>query len=416
MTSPHTGMYGLVGFADSPRPWSMMCFNCATVSDLPTVVSAGNVGRDAAAALLAVALRAGELDEGVRPRGDRRTDGRRLGLGLSRLRLRRRRGGGGRGHRRGVRGVVPGGEADGHAGGGHRDGRSENGRQQASARPPSGPSGRRRLPVLLHGRTLTAAAARFTRKARHRRSTVLESDRAAHPPPLGHAAGDRCRRRRLGRAAAPRSAGTAGRRERGGSRRRPLPARRRPARDARPRRQAGDDPRRAARLTDPGGGRRPAAARDRRGRGRTRATRDPVRLPDDRRSGGARAETVAARGRRARRPRARPPLPRTRGRPRRRGPRPCSPRPGRAAASSRQPGARRDRPPGRRRSRRDGAARRPRRTPRRLRAGDPAGRDRPTRCSRRAARRAGSSRWRSNDRSPAGFRSSASPSSSTTRS
>ena len=44
MTSPQTGMYGFVGFFDSPRPWSMMCDSCATVSALPTVVSAGTSG------------------------------------------------------------------------------------------------------------------------------------------------------------------------------------------------------------------------------------------------------------------------------------------------------------------------------------------------------------------------------------
>src|SRR6185437_16091307 len=43
-TSPQTGMYGTFGFADSPRPWSMMCLSCATVRLFPAVVSAGTAG------------------------------------------------------------------------------------------------------------------------------------------------------------------------------------------------------------------------------------------------------------------------------------------------------------------------------------------------------------------------------------
>src|SRR5436189_4281729 len=37
-------MYGLVGLADSPRPWLMICFSCATVSCLPTWLRAGTSG------------------------------------------------------------------------------------------------------------------------------------------------------------------------------------------------------------------------------------------------------------------------------------------------------------------------------------------------------------------------------------
>ena len=44
ITSPQTGMYGCFGFADSPRPWSMMCVSCATVRLSPTVFSAGTAG------------------------------------------------------------------------------------------------------------------------------------------------------------------------------------------------------------------------------------------------------------------------------------------------------------------------------------------------------------------------------------
>jgi hypothetical protein len=41
ITGPQTGMYGFCGFADSPRPCWMICAICATVSVLPTSVSAG---------------------------------------------------------------------------------------------------------------------------------------------------------------------------------------------------------------------------------------------------------------------------------------------------------------------------------------------------------------------------------------
>src|SRR6478752_728202 len=37
-------MYGCLGFADSPRPWLMMCVSWATVRLLPTVFSAGTAG------------------------------------------------------------------------------------------------------------------------------------------------------------------------------------------------------------------------------------------------------------------------------------------------------------------------------------------------------------------------------------
>ncbi len=39
-----TGMYGLDGLDDSPRPCSMMSVICATVNVFPTVVSVGTSG------------------------------------------------------------------------------------------------------------------------------------------------------------------------------------------------------------------------------------------------------------------------------------------------------------------------------------------------------------------------------------
>ena len=39
-----TGMYGLCGSDDAPRPCSMMSVICATVNVFPTVVSAGTSG------------------------------------------------------------------------------------------------------------------------------------------------------------------------------------------------------------------------------------------------------------------------------------------------------------------------------------------------------------------------------------
>src|SRR6266702_1372871 len=44
MTWPHTGMYGRVGLADSPRPWLMIVRSCETVRALPTTFSAGTAG------------------------------------------------------------------------------------------------------------------------------------------------------------------------------------------------------------------------------------------------------------------------------------------------------------------------------------------------------------------------------------
>ena len=43
MTAPQTGMYGLVGFCDSPSPWLMIERSLAAVSD-PAPVSAGTSG------------------------------------------------------------------------------------------------------------------------------------------------------------------------------------------------------------------------------------------------------------------------------------------------------------------------------------------------------------------------------------
>src|SRR5579871_1832933 len=44
ITSPQTGMYGCFGFADSPRPWSMICVSCAIVSVCLIDLSAGTAG------------------------------------------------------------------------------------------------------------------------------------------------------------------------------------------------------------------------------------------------------------------------------------------------------------------------------------------------------------------------------------
>ena len=66
MTPPQTGMYGLVGFADSPSPWSMIERSCAACSCFARG-ERRHVRRDAAAALFAVTLRARELHEVVRP-------------------------------------------------------------------------------------------------------------------------------------------------------------------------------------------------------------------------------------------------------------------------------------------------------------------------------------------------------------
>src|SRR6266568_6081389 len=44
ITSPQTGMYGFVGFFDSPRPWSMIERSRAGVSWLATLLSAGTSG------------------------------------------------------------------------------------------------------------------------------------------------------------------------------------------------------------------------------------------------------------------------------------------------------------------------------------------------------------------------------------
>jgi hypothetical protein len=41
MIPPHTGMYGLVGFFDSPRPWLMKLRICPAVSTLASGFSAG---------------------------------------------------------------------------------------------------------------------------------------------------------------------------------------------------------------------------------------------------------------------------------------------------------------------------------------------------------------------------------------
>src|SRR6266487_393744 len=41
ITCPQTGMYGFFGLADSPRPWLMICFSCATVSCFPITLRAG---------------------------------------------------------------------------------------------------------------------------------------------------------------------------------------------------------------------------------------------------------------------------------------------------------------------------------------------------------------------------------------
>ena len=42
--APQTGMYGCVGFADSPSPWLMMCVSWADRELWPTVFSAGTAG------------------------------------------------------------------------------------------------------------------------------------------------------------------------------------------------------------------------------------------------------------------------------------------------------------------------------------------------------------------------------------
>src|SRR3984893_11750058 len=44
ITTPQTGMYGFVGFFDSPSPWLMMRRSCAGVSERATVESAGTSG------------------------------------------------------------------------------------------------------------------------------------------------------------------------------------------------------------------------------------------------------------------------------------------------------------------------------------------------------------------------------------
>src|SRR6266568_7084270 len=44
ITSPQTGMYGFVGFFDSPRPWSMMNLSRTGVTALATFVSDGTTG------------------------------------------------------------------------------------------------------------------------------------------------------------------------------------------------------------------------------------------------------------------------------------------------------------------------------------------------------------------------------------
>ena len=76
ITWPQTGMYGRVGFADSPRPWLMIVRSCAAVSEVAPR-QRRDVRRDASASLHAVALGAGERDEVVRAGGDVRVDGRR---------------------------------------------------------------------------------------------------------------------------------------------------------------------------------------------------------------------------------------------------------------------------------------------------------------------------------------------------
>ena len=67
-TSPQTGMYGCFGFADSPSPWLMMLAKLRNGQVLAHRCQRRHVRRDAPVAALAVALRAGELDEDVRAR------------------------------------------------------------------------------------------------------------------------------------------------------------------------------------------------------------------------------------------------------------------------------------------------------------------------------------------------------------
>ena len=137
------------------------------------------------------------------------------------------------------------------------------------------------------------SASHIGRKPQATGALVLESAGAADPASLRHAARRRGRARRRARAPSAAAARRVADVARSRARRAAVPARRRAARGARAARLAGDDRRRAAGAADPGRRRRPAPAGDRRGRRRARAARH--RRPATRRSSSPAASPGARR-------------------------------------------------------------------------------------------------------------------------